>query len=457
MKTLFFFTAVLLMYSADGQTSTIRTAYEKFEKDPQLKHALSSLCVMDAKSGSIIFQKNSSIGLAPASTQKVITSVAAYAMLGPAFRYETHFILRTGSSGNELAVIGSGDPTFGSPRFPGSTPSVITSQVKAALKSRSVKKIYIQDQLFGAIGVPDGFIWQDIGNYYGAGHYQLNWKENQYDISFTSGTPGGPTAISNITLDTAGYKMINQIRAGKSGSGDNAYAYAAPFSSTIYFEGTVPPSQNDFKISGADPDPAKSFASVLSDELNVSGSGNDRFIVDRRNNNILRKEGPTADTILTYFSPSLDSIIYWFNRKSINLYGQALLKSIAFEKYKIGSADSSIAILQRFYKPLGIDPAELNLYDGSGLSPLNRLTTHAHVEVLRFAKEQPWFKGFYNALPEYNGMKMKSGTISDVKGFCGYHTARDGKQYIFSFLVNNYSGSAAELVKKMYAVLDELK
>jgi D-alanyl-D-alanine carboxypeptidase/D-alanyl-D-alanine-endopeptidase (penicillin-binding protein 4) len=54
-------------------------------------------------------------------------------------------------------------------------------------------------------------------------------------------------------------------------------------------------------------------------------------------------------------------------------------------------------------------------------------------------------------------MKMKSGTISDVKGFCGYQTSSDGSEYIFSFLINNYSGSASGLVNKMYKVLDVLK
>jgi D-alanyl-D-alanine carboxypeptidase/D-alanyl-D-alanine-endopeptidase (penicillin-binding protein 4) len=54
-------------------------------------------------------------------------------------------------------------------------------------------------------------------------------------------------------------------------------------------------------------------------------------------------------------------------------------------------------------------------------------------------------------------MAMKSGTISDVKGFCGYHKSKNGKEYIFSFLVNNYSGKSSQLVGKMYKVLDELK
>ena len=97
------------------------------------------------------------------------------------------------------------------------------------------------------------------------------------------------------------------------------------------------------------------------------------------------------------------------------------------------------------------------MYDGSGLSPLNRVTTHAQVEILKYARSKDWFPNFFAALPEFNNMKMKSGTISDVKGFCGYHTSKDGKEYIFSFLVNNYSGRSSHLVNKMYKVLDILK
>jgi D-alanyl-D-alanine carboxypeptidase/D-alanyl-D-alanine-endopeptidase (penicillin-binding protein 4) len=134
-----------------------------------------------------------------------------------------------------------------------------------------------------------------------------------------------------------------------------------------------------------------------------------------------------------------------------------LIKTFNSDKTGLGSRDTGIVKLKDFWKQKGIDPLELNLYDGSGLSPLNRVTTHAQVEVLKYARKQSWFSYFYNALPEFNGMKMKSGTISDVKGFCGYQKAKDGKEYIFSFIVNNYSGMSLSLVNKMYKVLDFLK
>jgi D-alanyl-D-alanine carboxypeptidase/D-alanyl-D-alanine-endopeptidase (penicillin-binding protein 4) len=123
----------------------------------------------------------------------------------------------------------------------------------------------------------------------------------------------------------------------------------------------------------------------------------------------------------------------------------------------MGDTDEGIRMTREHWKDKGILPTELNMADGSGLSPQNRVTTHAQVTILRYAQKQPWYQGYAFAFPEYNGMKMKSGTIGGVKGFCGYHTSAGGRSYIFSFLVNNYNGSAASLVRKMYRVLDELK
>jgi D-alanyl-D-alanine carboxypeptidase/D-alanyl-D-alanine-endopeptidase (penicillin-binding protein 4) len=169
------------------------------------------------------------------------------------------------------------------------------------------------------------------------------------------------------------------------------------------------------------------------------------------------KKRPDFKLLYTHYSPSLDSIIYWFNKKSINLYGEALIKTFAYEKYGFGSTDSGVAIIQKFWKEKGMDEDEIEIVDGSGLSPLNRVTTHAQVEILKYAKAKDWFPYFFTSLPEYNGMKIKSGTIRGVKGFCGYHKAKNGKEYIFSFLVNNYNGSASALINKMYRVLDILK
>jgi hypothetical protein len=40
----------------------LQAAFKQFESDSQLKHAVSSLYVIDAKTGNVIFDKNSQVG-----------------------------------------------------------------------------------------------------------------------------------------------------------------------------------------------------------------------------------------------------------------------------------------------------------------------------------------------------------------------------------------------------------
>ncbi len=462
MKKVFLFIGCWLLVaglSAQTVTQKLQKAFQQFENDSQLKHAISSLYVIDAKTGQIMFDKNSQIGLAPASTQKIITSVTAFELLGKEYRYKTFFSAYNSS----LYIYGNCDPTLGSWRYPNTIDSVVFEDVINAFKRRGVnsfKDFVIQIHTSSPLRtIPAGWIYQDIGNYYGASSYYLNWKENQFDIVFLPGPKvGDPTTIDTINTGMNYRYIINEVTTGPEGSGDKAYVYFLPGERGVMVEGTIPKGVKKFSISAAEWFPSSVFATD--------------FVKFTKSKGIYRGEGgwstfePGKNSIhdysklephYTHYSPFLDSIIYWFNKKSINLYGEALIKTFSYEKQGFGSTDSGVAIVKKFWKGKGLDEDELNIYDGSGLSPLNRVTTHAQVEILKYAKTKDWFPYFLKSLPDYNGMTMKSGTISDVKGFCGYHKAKDGKEYIFSFLVNNYSGKTSGVVNKMYKVLDELK
>jgi D-alanyl-D-alanine carboxypeptidase/D-alanyl-D-alanine-endopeptidase (penicillin-binding protein 4) len=125
---------------------------------------------------------------------------------------------------------------------------------------------------------------------------------------------------------------------------------------------------------------------------------------------------------------------------------------MGFEKKNEGSLEAGLSVVKNFWKDNGIDVLSLRMLDGSGLSPQNRVAPEALVKVMQYARTRSWFKSFYNALPEYNGIKMKSGTIGGAKSFTGYVGG-----YTFAIVVNNYNGSATEIVAKMYKVLDVLK
>jgi D-alanyl-D-alanine carboxypeptidase/D-alanyl-D-alanine-endopeptidase (penicillin-binding protein 4) len=156
-------------------------------------------------------------------------------------------------------------------------------------------------------------------------------------------------------------------------------------------------------------------------------------------------------------SPTFDSINFWFLQKSINLFGEAFVKTIAYEKKGFGATDSGLAIIRHFWSQRGIEKSALKIIDGSGLSPANRVTTHALVTVMQYAKKQNWFSSFYTALPEMNGIKMKDGYISGVRSYTGYLKSKSGTEYTFAFIVNNFDGSPSAAREKMWSILNILK
>lgn len=464
MNKIFFVSGYMLLMTgslAQPVTQKLQKAFQQFENDPQLKHAISSLYVINAKTGKVVFDKNSQVGLAPASTQKIITSVTAFELLGKDYRYKTLFSYEHGEvSGRQLIIYGFGDPTLGSWRFNSTKDINVWDEVIEKMKVEGLSSFdQVSISINGDNKLPSGWIFEDLGNYYGAASYDFNWRENQYDFDFIPGKKVGDPAV--LVGDTIKYRrwnyVNNECKTGPSGSGDNAYIYLVPGENEVLIRGTIPLGVKRFTISGADIDPSTSFLFSFINHATLKGikiinksAGRIPFLGMADNSNM-------THSFYTYYSPSLDSIIYWFNKKSINLYGEALIKTFAYEKKGFGSTDSGVVIVKDFWKQKGLDEDELNISDGSGLSPQNRVTTHAQVEILKYAKTKDWFPYFYNSLPDYNGMRMKSGTIKDVKGYCGYHKAKDGTEYIFSFLVNNYNGSSSGLVNKMYKVLDVLK
>jgi len=460
-RLVFIFHFSLLTFNFFGQTinQKLQKAFIEFEKDSQLKHAISSLYVIDANTGQVVFDKNSQIGLAPASTQKIITSVTAFELLGKDFRYKTDFYLSEKPGSNSIIYIEpSGDPTLGSWRWEKTKEENVLHRITEAIRKQGRKiswPIIINAEGWNTESIPDGWIWQDIGNYYGAGANVFNWRENQFDLILNSGSNvGDAVSIAGTIPARLNMNFESAALAAPKQTGDNAYIYFQPSSDKYgIVRGTIPINENKFIISGSMISPGSQFLSSLIDSIKgwyVKPESLEKVV-------IFKKYEKNVLMIHSEISPSLDSIIYWFLKKSINLYGEALIKTFAYEKKGIGSTDSGVVIVQNFWKEKGLDEDELGIVDGSGLSPLNRVTTHSQVEILKYAKKRDWFPYFYNSLPEYNGMSMKSGTIRGVKGFCGYHKAKNGKEYIFSFLVNNYNGSSLSLVNKMYKVLDILK
>lgn len=463
---LFLLFTLPLLVKAQYPIEKLQQAYANLVADEQAKYAMTSLCVLDAQTGKVIFAKNEQIGLATASTLKTITSATAFSVLGKDFKYQTTLaysgaITTDGILKGDLIIIGSGDPTLGSWRYEQSKEKTILNTWVTAIKALGIKKIegavIGDDSLFGTQSMPEGWIWQDMGNYYGAGTSALTWRENQFDIHLKPGAGVNTEVKLQETVPAMPYlTVVNELKTGLAGSGDNAYAFLPPYSNLAYLRGTWGIGISKVGISLALPDPAFDAAYRLQDTLLRLNIKTDKEPTTARRLSLEGKTLPqVAQKITTISSPDLSEIVYWFNKKSVNLYGEQLLKTIAWKLGKVPSTRNGAAAVINFWSAKGIDKNALNILDGSGLSPGTRVTTAAMANILFQVQKEDWFAAYYNSFPDNNGMKLKSGSINDVSAYAGYYTDKNGNKYIAVININNYNGSG--ISKKLFKVLDALK
>ena len=400
------------------------------------------------ENGKLVYEYQSQKGLSTASTMKIFTAAAALETLGENYAYTTKVAFD-----NNLYISSNGDPSLGSTRFEGKKPEDFLSQIISALKAKNISKIkgdiIIDDTCFDFQKTPGGWPYNDMGNYYGAGVWGVNWRENQFDIN-TFGNE-----FKSFSINTDDLKIVNAVKT--EGTSDKSIIYTSPYSDLVYVNGTLP--EKEMKISGATPNPPKQLAFELVEELKKQK-------IDFRGKIVINSERiingdnpllfPLNKVILEYKSPTLDQLVSWFLKKSINLYGETFVKTMAKEKTENPTFDSGIKYLKKFWKEKGIDERMINFVDGSGLSPQNYASAKAEVQALLWAKKQPWFTAYYDGFPIMaNAMKMKSGSIKDSRAFAGYHTSKAGKNYVFAIIMNNYQ--ANDLSDALYKVLNVLK
>lgn len=170
------------------------------------------------------------------------------------------------------------------------------------------------------------------------------------------------------------------------------------------------------------PDPAYDLVYQLSRKLEEVGINHKKpvatvYSLQSSVEGFVLEDDQDIEVLDVHESPVLSELIYWFNRSSINLYGESLLKAMAHKLgEETGTADAASWMARYWSEALGIPVGELRIADGSGLSPNNRITTHAMSRILLACREEPWFEDFYESLPVNNGMKIKSGTIGGCWG-----------------------------------------
>lgn len=457
MRFSLLFLFLLLHQTVFAQTISqkLDQAFAQLDKDTCLRKADISFCMLDIKTGKPLYEKNKDVLLAPASTLKTFTTATALHILGENFRYQTRVTFRgsihNGRGKGTVIVYASGDPSFGSDRYDESKPDVIYRQILNGLKSLGIQKlegnISVNKTIFTDESINKGWLEEDIGNYYGAGIYPLNWKENKFEITLT------PTKTSFIvSRNSAGYDnkrdFCIELLHKEGATTEEAFAYVETLKPCLYnIKGVLSDKQPEQNMQLArltpDKDFVKDLAAVLKKELS--------FQYTRQPYN--DAELPVA----SIFSPPLSKLVYWCNQKSLNLYAESFCKTIAAQLFKHGSWQLGISAMMRYAGSMGIDIQKVMLRDGCGLAEDNRITTNVLSAVLQRQTKNKTFNTFYASLPSINGLNMKSGYIGGTRSYAGYITLPDSTEASFAFIIHGYTCTPKEVKLKMFQVLDKLK
>jgi len=444
-------------------------AWEMFKQDPCFRTATFSLSIYNIDSGKEIVGYQSARSLVPASTIKSITTGAAMGILGPDFTFQTQIkytgrIDPDGTLTGDIIIVGGGDPTLGFNR--GNLSARYDKEIDIwayAIREAGIRsingRIIADPSIFESGTVSPKWIYEDLGNYYGAGACGLNIHENKYNLVFKSGNKAGdPTFITATIPELKGVTFNNEVITGAPTSGDEAYIFCAPYSEYIFVRGTVPAKQSEFYINGAIPDPPKFAALSLHDKLIEMG-----IKVSRGATTIylagLHSSDNQATTIHTTLSRPLREIAKMGMQNSINIYLECMLKMMGKIKYQNGSTEAGINAVRDFYTARRVDLTGLFMEDGCGLSPVNGISTRTYTQALSALTKEPWFSDYYATLSPMDGkgeIMAKSGYITRARGFVGYTNNKCGDRLAFAIIINNYNCDKSAAKEKLLGVMTNI-
>jgi serine-type D-Ala-D-Ala carboxypeptidase/endopeptidase (penicillin-binding protein 4) len=463
------------LYAQTTTENTLLKEITALSNDPLMKFGQLGVSVRSIKTGQQVASENAQKNMPPASNLKLLTTAAALGILGENYTFRTLLEydgeLKDSVLTGNLYITGSGDPSLGTDRYKGypTWEELMILWVKK-IKEAGIKKInggVVADaSVFDLSAIPDHWPWGDIGNYYGAGIFGLNINENLYRLYFKGTKDGDSARLVRTSPTLSGVKIVNEVKTGPVGSGDQAYVYGAPKSGFIYMKGTIPANTEQFAVRGALPDPPFLCASLLSNALadkNISVSKPSSVIWKKPEVLVQRK------LIYVHYSPVLKEIVKQTNVNSINLNAEVLLKVCGQKKYNDQSTEGGIKAVQDYWKQKGLDITGWFMYDGSGLSPNNGISASQISKALSLISRDSIFSSFYSTLPvagqtgtvyrlgkgtaAEGNVRVKSGTLSKVICYSGYAKSRSGELYSFSLLANNYNCTNSVIISRLEKIL----
>lgn len=440
-------------------------ALSKFITNDYLKNASIGVYIKNLDDNKDIIRHNSELSIIPASVLKIFTTATALEVLGA----DKQFFTKLAYDGNissdstldgNIYIMGYGDPALGSNFFEDhyNYSSGLFAMWTDSLRQAGINKINGSiigvSAKFEKAAINDKWLWEDIGNYFGATPSGLNYSNNEYYITFRTGNyKGAATEIIKTDPEVLNLKFENRVTSSTV-LRDRAYIYHAEGSNDRIIKGTLPWKRSEFSIRGSLPNPEYIIAESFKKELISMGIN-----VKGESMSLTNSTGlPDLNFFSTTFSPPLQEIANIINQRSFNLFAESVGQHL--EYYGEGSLED---VVKSFWEEKGMSDSGFFMVDASGLSPSNGITPEHAVFLLEYMyKESSLYEVFLNSLavsgkanttlsrtftkPELKGKVFaKSGGMTRVRGYAGYYKDDNLGNIAFCIIANNYSCTGIEI------------
>ncbi len=418
--------------------------------------------ILELPAGKVLYSVNANLAFTPASNMKLVTTAAALDLLGVEFTYQTRLARR----GDDLLIVGSGDPATGDPRLARRRDEPITAMFHRwaeALRAAGVTeirgKLLFDDSIFEPTWTHPKWNPAELDSWFAAPVGGLNFNDNCIDTEVVPGKAGQPPTIL-LTPRTDSIQLENHCRSGGKG---RPLIRRRPKQDVLVLSGRCPKQTTIAPV--AVHDPGRLFAGACRMALVASGIKIGREMKRVR---VRGADGslPAEWTVVATHRSPLSDVLARCNKTSQNLFAECLLKTLGYTHGQsagmvdvpMGSWTTGRAAIRRFMTKVGVSSHEYVIDDGSGLSHDNRLSPTHLTEALRYMFGHPHGQVFIDSLAvsgrdgtikrrmkDIAGqVHAKTGYVNGVRTLSGYVSDRGGKAWVcFAILFNGIRGSTS--------------
>ncbi|HUN87350.1 MAG TPA: D-alanyl-D-alanine carboxypeptidase/D-alanyl-D-alanine-endopeptidase [Terriglobales bacterium] len=496
-------TLVLVLAAQVSAAQKPKAAHKKAPDDARLSHAIERILsepdvargfwgidVVWLESGDRLFACNENKLFTPASNTKLFTTAAAFALIGPDYRFKTTVestgtIDKYGRLNSDLVVVGRGDPNLSGRTLPynlhterKAPPIQVLTDLADQLVAKGLKyvdgDVVADDSYYVFERYGEGWSQDDLAWEWGAPVSALTVNDNVLFANILPADRSGERAFLSLTPFPEYYRVDNRVMTTPQGTGPRKiYINREPGSNLITLWGTIPVDDPGASEALAIDDPAdftaKLFRALLEQRgVTIYGRPRTRHtelaslqtfsvtaIANGGGGDTPIRPAPGLAVLASHESLPIADDLRVINKVSQNLHAELTLRLLGKEKGTSGSIEGGLEVLRVFLTTAGIQPDQFAFYDGSGLSRENLVSPAAIVELLQYAAGQPWGKLFEDTLPvsgtdgsltdrlktpPYKGaVRAKTGSLNHVNSLSGYATTASGKRVAFSILCNNHN------------------